>query len=129
MKVFRLLSLSSLLAWLEFLSRTITNTFRGSPLPSPPHGKGMNILDTIHHELLIIFKAMCDYIDYFFLSAYVMYICVYVYAYIYRTSGEIEMLLTHSTRAISAGSGRPSLRAQTAHFAFVGNRCFSFLVT
>ena len=44
MKDFRLLSLSSLLAWLKFLSSTITNAFSGAPLPSSARGKGINIL-------------------------------------------------------------------------------------
>ena len=44
MKDFSFLSLSSLLAWLEFLSRTIRNAFNRAPLSSPPHGKDMNII-------------------------------------------------------------------------------------
>ena len=47
MKDIRLLSLSNSLAWLEFLSRTLTNAFSGAPLPSPPHGKSMNIRNTL----------------------------------------------------------------------------------
>ena len=35
MQDFRLLSLSSLLAWLEFLSRAVTNALSGTPFPSP----------------------------------------------------------------------------------------------
>ena len=48
MKDFRLLSLSSLPAWLEFLSRTITNAFSRAPLPSPPRRKGKNIFSVFH---------------------------------------------------------------------------------
>ena len=53
MKDFRLLSLSlslslsSLLAELEFLSCTITNAFSGAPFLLPPCPKGMNILKSM----------------------------------------------------------------------------------
>ena len=79
MKDFRLLSLSSFLAWLELLfriARIVTNASSGAPLPLPPRGKCTNIhapapskgaLPSVriesHNELSVVFMFM-----FFFLS-------------------------------------------------------------
>ena len=47
MKDIRLLSSFSLLGWLEFLSRTVTNAFSEAFLLPPPRDKGTNILNIL----------------------------------------------------------------------------------
>ena len=89
-----LLSLSSLLAWLEFLFRTISNAFSEAAFPSPLRGKFMNILKGHQYKF---WSNMTDNIYFLHYDSSALLLVLELFYY-FSLVIKCYYLLNHSTR-------------------------------